>query len=337
MLNESAFDDALEYLYRPTDPTADEWRALRDRAVGAPNASRPRRSRGRRVLLAAAAAVTGLVAGGLLAPAWLGGPHLNPAAAAQLNTAADAVDMATDTVPTGMYRYLDTHAWRLQATVSSRSGSDGATYTTLVESRQQQWIPARWDDVWMERRSTTGAAVFVSGDEEAARVDGALSRPASVEPDLVGHCQNYFSNVCTGRDGDWQVPTGEWIDALPADPAAMFERLSADAQGKGQSREAEMLVLATDALRTGLLPASTRAILYRAMSMNPGVEITDEQANLDGVTGVAFAVRGPNTLDETIIDPATGAFIGERETDADGRVTGYTAVHSAIVGGLGQI
>lgn len=335
MLSDSELDDALAFLYRPADPTTDEWGSLRDRVTGAPPASRSRRSRGGRLLLAAAV-VALLVAGGLLAPAWLGGPRVNPAAAAQLNTAADAVAGGADAVPAGMYRYVDTHAWFPRTTLSASAGSDAATYSVLVESRRQQWIPARWEDDWLERRSTTGAAVFVSGDEDAARTAGALSRPSSVEPDLIGPCQNYFDNLCTGTDGSWQTPTREWIDALPADPVAMFERLSSDAQGNGQSHEAEMLVLATDALRAGLLPASTKATLYRAMALIPGVEITDEQASLDGDTGVAFAVRGPETLDETIIDPASGAFIGERETAADGTVIGYTAVRSSIVGGLGQ-
>ena len=70
--------------------------------------------------------------------------------------------------------------------------------------------------------------------------------------------------------------------------------------------------------------------------MIPGFEITDNQANLDGFLGMAFAVRGPSTLDETVIDPVTGAFIGERETDADGTVIGYTAARSFVVGALGQ-
>lgn len=67
-----------------------------------------------------------------------------------------------------------------------------------------------------------------------------------------------------------------------------------------------------------------------------GVEITDAQAGLDGILGVAVAVRGPSTPDELIIDPAAGPAIGERETDADGPVVGYAAVRSSIVGALGR-
>lgn len=330
MLSESDLDAALDHLYRPVDPTTADLARLRARVVGAP-AARRRRPRGRRAMLAAA--VVGLLAaGGMLLPSWLGGPGVNPAVAAELNTAADAAGDRPDPVPTGAYRYVDTHAWLL--TTSLTEG--GATYSLLVESRRQQWIPARWDDIWLERRSTTGAAVFVGGDENAARVAGALNRPPSIDPDLIGPCQNYVDNLCTGTDGSWRTPTRQWIDGLPTDPVAMVDRLSADAHGKGQSHEAQMLVLATDALRTGLLPASTRATLYRAMAIIPGVEITDHQANLDGFAGTAFAVRGPATLDETIIDPASGAFIGERETDADGTVIGYTAVRSSVVGGPGQ-
>lgn len=70
--------------------------------------------------------------------------------------------------------------------------------------------------------------------------------------------------------------------------------------------------------------------------MIPEIEITDGQPNFDGFLGMLVAVRGPSTLDETIIDLPTGAFIGGRETDADGTVIVYNDVRSSIVGALGQ-
>lgn len=349
-------DAALHTLYRPAEADAEllgRMRSRLDAASGAaptatagiprPDISRPVGARvvaghrprtWRRPALLVAAVVL-LVGTGLLIPTWIGRPALSAAVAAELNRAADGAASTPDTLAPGTFRYLDTHAWYLNTTVAA----GGSMYSVLVESRRQQWIPARWEDDWMERRGTTGAAVFVAGDERAARAAGALSEPATSEPDLVGPCQDYFTNLCTGTEGYWAVPTREWIAALPDDPAGMLDRLASDATGRGRSDEAEMLVLATDALRTGLLPASTRATLYRAMAMIPGVEITDDRANLDGETGTAFAIRGDDNLDETIIDTTTGTFIGERQTalggEDDGTVTGYTAIRTAVVSTLG--
>ncbi|MGI8417075.1 MAG: CU044_5270 family protein, partial [Nakamurella sp.] len=143
--------------------------------------------------------------------------------------------------------------------------------------------------------------------------------------------------------GNWQDPNKTWMAALPRDPATLYARLAADTKGHGSDPNTEMLVYATDALRTGLLPADLRAALYRALAKVPGMEIADSTANLDGRVGVAFGIQDAIQRDETIIDPANGSFIGEREisTQAEGgipagTVTGYTAVTTAVVDTIGQ-
>ncbi len=64
--------------------------------------------------------------------------------------------------------------------------------------------------------------------------------------------------------------------------------------------------------------------------------MTDEAANLDGRQGVALGMTDPSgQTEEIIIDPATGAFIGEREVADHGAVMGFTAVHSGVADEIG--
>lgn len=82
--------------------------------------------------------------------------------------------------------------------------------------------------------------------------------------------------------------------------------------------DAELLVYAADALRTGRVPADVRAAIYRAFAKIPSLQITEREANLDGAIGTAFAVDDGNVREEIIIDATTGEFIGEN-LSANGR------------------
>lgn len=306
---------------------------------------RPRRWRRRAALACAVAAV---VAAALILPTLHWGtstPPASAAAAAALNKAADAastIGAMDDVLKPGQYRYIDTDAWYM----AMSSGTDGKMqFAVLQQSRTQQWVPADWHDNWMERRSSTGAQKWIVGTEAEAKAAGMDPNavPPPTPPEMKGPCQNYFDDMCTSAGG-WQEPTKAWMAALPRDPAALYARLAADTKGHGSDPNTEMLVYATDALRTGLLPADVRAALYRALAKVPGMEIADSTANLDGTVGVAFGIEDASTRDETIIDPATGAFIGEREISTEaaagiptGTVTGYTAVHAAVVDKIGGL
>ncbi len=303
----------------------------------AATAVRIRRRWYRPALIAAVVAL--LVAGGLIMPTLIWGRRsVNTAVAAELNRAADAADRVAaaggDGPAAGEYRYIEI---------------DGVfvSFGDLVyqqEQRQQIWQPANWHDVWMERRSTTGRRTWIVGSEKDA-VAAGMGRDgiAHAEPDMRGACANYFTDVCTS-EGSWQGPTESWMAGLPTNSTDLYDRLFADSKGHGQSQENEMLVQATDALRTGLLTASERATLYRAMAMIGGVEISNTAATVDGRVGTGFTVSSPYLRDETIIDPTSGAFIGTRSTaiteDTVNKVPAGTlissvAVHTMIVKSLG--
>jgi len=305
-----------------------------------------RRTWRRQALLATA--VAAVVAAALVLPSLHWGsstPSASAAAAEMLNRAADAaakIGARDEVLKRGQYRYVEENAWYLAQSVDI----DGTHhFAALTHSKNQRWTPADWHDTWMERRTDTGERKWILGTEAQAKAAGMVpgSGPAPTEPEMKGPCQNYFENVCTG-EGNWQGPTLPWLANLPRATDTLYAELAAAAKGRGSSDNAEMLVYATDALRRGLLPADVRASLYRVLARVPGIQITDSAANLDGQLGVAFAIEDDVTRNEMIIDPATGAFIGERQVlpkASDGipagTVVGYTAVHSAVVDTIGEL
>jgi len=306
------------------------------------------RRRWRRPVLVAAC-VAALVAAGLIVPTlpFLGRP-VNTAVAAEFVRAADAADRIVQAgggaTPAGKYRHIKTDSWAASSQGRPDDQPDGTTLTYLRHELRQVWVPANWHDTWLTRNSITAERKWIVGSEEDAVAAGDPAR-ASTDPDLTGPCGSSWTgtNLCTAQ-GSWQTPTQPWIAGLPTTADAMYDRLDNDSKGMGQSHESEMLVQATDALQTGLLPLSVAATLYRAMARIGGVEIIDTAVNLDGEVGTGFTVDGPVIRQETIIDPTTGRFIGTRSTSLQedaglklpaGTVMSYTAVHTEVVNVLG--
>jgi len=312
-------------------PTAD--------AAAAPGYSRRRWIR---VALGAGIAAV-LVTVGLLIPSFIT-QHSKPVNTAEaigaLKQAAAAALGATDEpVAPGQYRYIETHAWN-----TVFSGHNIFQDETLSEI----WVPANPDDPtkdWMLDRRPTGNRVWIEGTEEQARDDGTSTDPldTGVSLQATAPCGNFYGPGPCPRPGLWQDPTPSFLADLPRDPARLYERLQADAPGNGRAN-AELLVYAADALRTGLVPADLRAALYQTLTRLDGVDLVERAVNLDGRVGTAIGIDDGQFRQDIIIDPATGAFIGEREVltgDYDGAPDGttfsYTAVSTAVVDSIGAI
>lgn len=99
-----------------------------------------------------------------------------------------------------------------------------------------------------------------------------------------------------------------------------------------------------DVLRTGLVPAGVRAVLYQALALLPDLTVTQREANLAGRVGVALGVDDPSypTRDDIIVDPTTGRYIGERTVQLRaedgvraGMVTEFSAVTTVVAQRLG--
>ncbi|HEY0249793.1 MAG TPA: hypothetical protein VGC45_16190 [Gryllotalpicola sp.] len=132
------------------------------------------------------------------------------------------------------------------------------------------------------------------------------------------------------------------IASLPNDPTRLLNYIYLHALGQGNSRDGEALSWIADQLRTGAVPAVERAVMYRAAAMIPGAETAERQANLDGRPGVAigYVETTAGYRQDLIIDPGTGAFIGEREVLLKpdgvfpaGTAQAWTAVRTTVADG----
>lgn len=289
---------------------------------------------------------------------WHGGA--DPAAADALNAAAVATLEVTDPLLTaGQYLHVRTdsvnmaQAWLDEDTDAARVNgvADLSTVETqyyLNRERLEMFLPADRTDTWWELRCRSSVAQTFGPKSELAAQQNPLytSGPVGLLIELPGGKIKYefadggvkFSNWA----GGFSVPGGSSDDftQLPLEPGELREEIYRLSAGQGSSPDGQALVWIADTLRGGTVPAEYRAAMYQAAALIPGVTITDEQATLNGTTGIAIGRDETNNgmRDEIIIDPATGQFIGERRVAlegygavAAGTTVGWTAVTTEIV------
>lgn len=301
-----------------------------------------------RKLIASAAAVVVLAATVLFVQAARSDSHAPVAsAAAQLNAAADQIDPVDEPIAPGQYRYFATHAWHI-----TNAGSHGwpdtgvdldAEFIYLQEGVYERWVPADPTQDCMNRHTTTGNVQWVVGDAETAAEAGyTLPEPNSQEETMP--CVGIGDGSAAGPWGSgwWGSPTPEFLASLPRDPAQLYDRLRQDELGIFSSAHPDLALVGalSTTLGTGLVPADLRATMYRTLAMVPGLEITEQFANLDGHKGTAYGLSRGGVREDVVIDPATGQFIGERQVDEDGdtrtgvppgTVIRYTSVSNPVV------
>ncbi|AZS37141.1 hypothetical protein CVS47_01771 [Microbacterium lemovicicum] len=211
--------------------------------------------------------------------------------------------------------------------------------------REDLYIPANRDNEWVwVRHAPTVVETF--GPRSEALAQESETFPGGTERLPGGAFTSGGSTIDSYYIGTEPV---RGYDALPRDPQQLLGTIYDLTVGQGQSPDGEALVWIADRLRTGTVPADLRAALYEAAAMIPGVTITEQQATLDGTTGIAIGRAEPYVYDDVngtrggfrqdiIIDPTTGQFIGEREvllkafTDMPaGAVTRSTSVTTTVV------
>ncbi|MFI9811939.1 CU044_5270 family protein [Saccharothrix variisporea] len=334
-ITEQGETDVTTDLGKPDAPTGQA-----EPATAGVGESRPVRSKRRWVFGAAAVAV--LVAAGLVVQTVSFGRGPAPAtaeAAATLDrAAAQAIGAADEPVGPGQYRYVATHAWWMAS-----SAGDGRDFARLAENLLETWAPADEQGEWLLRRDVTGNQQWVVGTEQEAKAAGVETEGGWPEGEWRAKCGGFFAEPgkeCAD-EGSWQHPTAEWQAGLPTDPDALFQRLRKDAPDNSRG-EAELLVYAADALRSGLIRSDVRANIYKALAKVPGLQVTEKQANLGGRLGTALGIDDGDTRQDIIIDPETGQFIGERQvttSDVDrfkaGTVLEFTAVETGVVDRIG--
>lgn len=275
----------------------------------------------------------------------------DPAAASVLHSAASSAMTVSDPVVSpGQYLSvrtdgtfslvgtLEEDAERIRASGGETHPSDDVS---LIERYHDElFVPAdRADDwVWIqcarEPFQTFDARSEAFAAQQAAnaeRDDSPVIRwfPGGYTPGETAF-GGYLSDA--GMSADY--------DALPRDPEELLSTIYEVNGDSGQSRDGQAFDWITSALERGTAPAEVRAALYKAVALIPGVEITDQQATLNGTTGVAFGrlEHADTTRHDIIIDPDTGQYIGEREVALAayasfpaGTTTSWTAVTTSVV------
>ncbi|GIM96156.1 CU044_5270 family protein [Paractinoplanes toevensis] len=312
----SDLDEALRELYPPAEPDALSLRRARARVLHKSRSRTPRR-----VLAAAAVAVLIAIAGAAVVQRRHHPPGAMVEVAHTLSLAADAQSQNPDApVPAGRYRYIVTH---------SLSMAYGPASSYRFGMRFETWVPADPDGEWVQRRTDTGERTYLVG--------GPGPDDVRAEPETWrGRCGDFFPQPgvdSCDRPGNWQEPTASFVDDLTRDPRRLFDQLRRETDGHGRDPDQEVLVYAADALRSGLLPADLRAALYRALALLPALTITERTTTLDGHTGTALGIVAAGERREIVIDPVTGAFIGERTrltADRDGIPAGTVVGSSSV-------
>lgn len=277
--------------------------------------------------LGAASVTVALVATNVLGFAgWNGGA--DPAAARVLESASEAtLEFSDPVVGPDQYLLVRTHA------VYAGTEFDGDVLTGSQEnSVRELYVPGDRTRDW----------VFIGCGPTVTQIFGPKYEARPQRPD-------YFAIFPAGV-----APSGTWggystgdgnggshdYGALPRDPKELLQAIYKMNRDSGESRDGQVLGWMADTLRHGTVPADLRAAIYIAAAEVPGVTIAEEEANLNGMTGVAIGrfESASNTRQDIIIDRATGQFIGERRVNLDsiagfpaGTVTESTAVTSTVV------
>jgi hypothetical protein len=340
MWSEEELDQALATLRSevpPGEKALAKARAELISAAGNPQQPVTKRHWGRWV--AATVTVAAVVAAALVLQTVSFGdkPPASSAAAQMLNVAADKIGAVDPVVRPGQYLYIAQRGWGMTSI-----GDKPIAF--LEEQVGEKWVPADRSAEWLMLSRTTGNRQWILGTE--ADYPGLNIREDKNRVEQRVKCGTFYldpgERPCE-RPGSWQNPTQEFLASLPSDPKQLYDRLRSDAGNRGIHPDTQVLVLATDALGTGVLPAKVRANLYRALAFLPGLAITDQEATLDGRRGIGFGLSRAGERDEIVIDPATGQCIGGRRvlTKAKydlpaGTVISYSSTSTAVVDKMGD-
>lgn len=294
----------------------------------------------------AAAAVVALVAAGLVAQHLKGGNVVTGTTMTPAQAALASIQEHDLVVRPGQYLYVATTAWVVyHDTVDAKPLVYGSP--TLDET----WVPADRKQVWETRTGPDGPYYWLSGNpHDATEYQVMLSVPGTKT--LTAPCGDFTTAPPSGAaaacarmeaNASWASPTAAWLAALPTDPRQMLLRLRQVTTGdKVISHADEELVLtnAQQALSTGLVPGSVRAVIYQALALLPDLKVNPRQANGDGVTGIGIGLDTP--LDQPrqsmIVDRTTGRMIGTLTayppTEADTEGAALNSTPSSLLMGV---
>jgi hypothetical protein len=262
--------------------------ALRSRAGEVPHSPMPRLgtapkpARGGRLVPVAAAAI----------------------AAVGIGVAAVAIAPAGETPPTPVATPPNPAELKPGEVYYSMTVS-GAPGVQVVQD--ELWLSPHRTGTWRQR-TITGESI------EDGHVVPDGEQPG---PPLVGECypaETAGEELCT-RPASWSNPTIDFLTTAPRDPAVIGRQVRADAEAdlRAPVDEEKLAFAEMAALQYVLdyngLPADLRPALKKVITELPGVEVTENSANILGERGTAYTV-GYDGRDFTVIfdgDTAIGS------------------------------
>jgi len=228
----------------------------------------------------------------------------------------------------GQFRYVRDQEW---AGDPSKPLTDRATTT---------WQPAKWTDEWLRRavlgsqtvKADENGQIVAAGPEQKSSPRGNDVRAGCADFDAVDPQNSGGRQPCVDQKGGWLTPTPDWLASLPKDAVSLAAKLKAETPS-----DVSPLYLAVQALKTGVVPADVRPILYRALTYLPGgASAAKDVANLDGKLGFAIRIVKQGVVDEILIDPGDGAYLGERQYEpANSSLLLISAMRYGVVDKLG--
>jgi hypothetical protein len=248
-------------------------------------------------------------------------------AAFVLNEAADrTINEKDQPIHPGEYRYVG----QRQSYVSVSQDGKKTVFAWRWTAAITTWIPYDQADPWTQDTHRVGPpkVLIDDGANEDAKY-GMNHLP--VQGRETARCGDFHGKLMTGeaqcaREFEHKQFNSAMAAAMPRDP---HELLTSAYLGTGPETVLQRSGLV---LGSGLVPADLRAAIYRAIALLPGIQITDDFANLDGRKGIALGMNDENI----IIDPDTGQFIGYRTLDngKQGMPKGTVVYSSSMVTGV---
>jgi hypothetical protein len=306
------------------------------RQLAAPQRQKSRRPAARRfglVAVGVGAVAAALIVTGVIVPSGGGGSGGATAQAAGFLKSAALATIATSDPVVGPGQFLRIET--LQVSAPSDGTREAPMY--LSPATSVLYIPEDRSDTWVwERHNLPSIGYFNAAGKAAAERSDA-------DPDRFSDSD--LNGVLREKAGAFygSPPQAEQgFEELSRDPATLREYFYAEYQGGSSSIDEDVWVRITDLLVYEQVPADLRAALYRTLALLPGVTIVEDDATLDGRSGVALGytepARGSMWRDEIIIDPTDGRVIGTREVtlnDYDdippGTTLSWSTVQTSVV------
>ncbi|MEV6592195.1 CU044_5270 family protein [Streptomyces acidicola] len=208
--------------------------------------------------------------------------------------------------------------------------SKGA-YTTH-DYGTEKLAPVREREIWL---SVDGSQWGLLEDDREG-VGRMTLKPSGGSLEIGGKKVELPQRRDTGRETDYRA-----LSTLPTDPDKMRDWLyrvsSAEVEEERPDKDNAAFVLFGDLIHESLMPPKVSAALYRAAAKIPGVEVVRNVKDSVGREGIAISRESGGVREEQIFDAKTFTYLGEREVDENGKVTGMSAVlERTVVDKAGQ-